>query len=59
MSTTPVIEPILTEIARRSGIEVSRLGVTPAIFEIEDFTPKKYITLDGKRLLTSWSPELK
>tara|TARA_Y100000034_G_scaffold32113_1_gene39265 strand:- start:119 stop:454 length:336 start_codon:yes stop_codon:yes gene_type:complete len=58
MSTTPVFEPVLEEIAKRTSVDINRLNVSPTAFSKDDFTPMKYIMLDGERLSTGWSPEL-
>jgi len=58
-STTHVFEPVLEEIAKKTGVDIDRLDISVTFFNVEDFVPKKYVTLDGKNLPTSWSPELK
>tara|TARA_Y100000310_G_C20563654_1_gene754360 strand:+ start:966 stop:1238 length:273 start_codon:yes stop_codon:yes gene_type:complete len=56
-----MIEPILEEIARQTGVDVNRLSVSPTFFNRNDklFRPFKTIMLDDKPLKFRWSPELK
>ena len=51
---------VLTEISKNTGVDIDRLGVSPTVF-LKSWPasgPLKFITLDGHRLPTGWSPEL-
>lgn len=50
-------ERLIAKLGLAAGINPDRIRVSPTVFSIEDFVPKRYLMLDRKKIEPSWNPE--